>query len=304
MAQRCNAKLQRTIRLAIPMVSMAPFQSMSQQLRADIERTVCWALAEDIGSGDITAELIPADKIATATIITREQATICGRPWVDEVFRQLDANVKLEWHVSDGDRVEPNQTLVTLQGRARSLLTGERTALNFLQTLSGTATAAYKYAQLVKGTGIQILDTRKTIPGLRSAQKYAVRYGGCHNHRIGLFDAFLIKENHIAACGGIANAVAKARELHPGKPVEVEVETFDELKQALSSKADIIMLDNFSIDDAKEAVRLVNREAKIEISGNVSTESIETLIGIKPDLISSGALTKHVRAVDLSMRIF
>ena len=277
--------------------------TLSEQLIADIERSVRIALEEDIGSGDITAELIPADKIANATVITRELATISGIPWVNEVFRQLDPDVKLEWQVRDGDRVTPNQTLVTLIGRARSLLTGERTALNFLQTLSGTASAAYEYAQLVKGTGIKILDTRKTIPGLRSAQKYAVLCGGCHNHRIGLFDAFLIKENHIAACGGIANAVSKARELHPGKPVEVEVENFDELKQALTANADIIMLDNFSIDDAKEAVRLVNQKAKIEISGNVSAEGIETLIGVKPDFVSSGALTKHVSAVDLSMRI-
>ncbi len=270
---------------------------------ADIERSVRIALAEDIGSGDITAELIPADTIASATVITREAATICGQPWVDEVFRQLDPNVVLDWKVKDGDRVEPNQLLLTLHGRARSLLTGERTALNFLQTLSATASAAYEYAQLVKGTGIKVLDTRKTIPGLRTGQKYAVVCGGCHNHRIGLFDAFLIKENHIAACGGITNAVTKARELHPGKPVEVEVETFDELKQALAAKADIIMLDNFSIDDAKEAVRLVDQQAKIEISGNISAESIETLIGVKPDFVSSGALTKHISAVDLSMRI-
>lgn len=277
--------------------------TLDVQLLADIERTVRWSLAEDIGSGDITAELIPADKSANATIITREHGTFCGRPWADEVFRQLDPDIRLDWLVNDGDRVEPNQTLVKLHGRARSLLTGERTALNFLQTLSGTATAAYEYAQLVKGTGIKILDTRKTIPGLRTAQKYAVRCGDCHNHRIGLFDAFLIKENHIAACGGIANAVSKARELHPGKPVEVEVENFEELKQALGAQADIIMLDNFSIDDAKEAVRLVNHKAKIEISGNVSAETIETLIGVKPDFISSGALTKHVRALDLSMRV-
>jgi len=277
--------------------------TLSAQLIADIERSVRIALEEDIGSGDITAELIPADKIANAIVITREHATICGIPWVNEVFRQLDPDVKLEWQVRDGDRVTPNQTLVTLNGRARSLLTGERTALNFLQTLSGTASAAYEYAQLVKDTGIKILDTRKTIPGLRTAQKYAVLCGGCHNHRIGLFDAFLIKENHIAACGGIANAVSKARELHPGKPVEVEVENFDELKQALAANAYIIMLDNFSIDDAKEAVRLVNQKAKIEISGNVSAERIGTLIGVKPDFVSSGALTKHVRALDLSMRI-
>ena len=280
-----------------------PNHTLPEQWRTDVERTVRWALEEDISSGDITAELIPADRQATATIITREQAIICGRPWVDEVFRQLDQNVKLEWHVNDGDRVEVNQILVTLIGNARSLLTGERTALNFLQTLSGTATTAHEYAQLVKGTDIKILDTRKTLPGLRTAQKYAVTCGGGHNHRIGLYDAFLIKENHIAACGGISNAVAKARELHPGKPVEVEVENFDELKQALNAKTDIIMLDNFSIGDAKEAVRLVNKKAKIEISGNVSGETIATLIGVKPDYISSGALTKHVLALDLSMRI-
>jgi nicotinate-nucleotide pyrophosphorylase (carboxylating) len=275
---------------------------ITDQLRADIERTVRWALEEDIGSGDITAELIPADKTASATIITREAAVLCGRAWVDEVFRQLDSRIELSWHVNDGDSIEPNQTLVTLNGNARALLTGERTALNFLQTLSGTATTAHEYAQLVKGTAIKILDTRKTIPGLRTAQKYAVLCGSCHNHRIGLYDAFLIKENHIAACGGIANAVTKARELHPGKPVEVEIETFDELKQALDAKADIIMLDNFSIEDAKEAVRLVNQNAKIEISGNVSSNSINTLIGVRPDFVSSGALTKHLRALDLSMR--
>ncbi|MDB6061459.1 MAG: hypothetical protein JWM78_1562 [Verrucomicrobiaceae bacterium] len=276
---------------------------LPEQWRADIDRTVRWALEEDIGSGDITAELIPADKLATATIITREHATICGRPWVDEVFRQLDSTVKLEWHVSDGDRVEPNQTLVTLHGNARVLLTGERTALNFLQTLSGTATSAYEYAQLVKGTAIKILDTRKTLPGLRTAQKYAVRCGGCHNHRIGLYDAFLIKENHIAACGGITNAVAKARELHPGKNVEVEVETFDELNQALAAKADIIMLDNFSDDDAKKANAIVSKNASVEISGNISEAHFNSLKNIGPNFVSSGALTKHVRAVDLSMRI-
>jgi nicotinate-nucleotide pyrophosphorylase (carboxylating) len=284
-------------------IATSSLPPLSATLIADIERTVRWALLEDIGSGDITAELIPADKIATATIITREHGTFCGRPWANEVFRQLDGEIKLDWLVRDGERIVPNQTLVTLHGRARSLLTGERTALNFLQTLSGTATTTYEYAQLLKDTNIKILDTRKTIPGLRTAQKYAVLCGGGTNHRIGLFDAFLIKENHIAACGGIANAVSKARHLHPGKPVEVEVENFEELRQALNSNADIIMLDNFSIDDAKEAIQLVNRKAKVEISGNVSAETIETLIGVKPDFISSGALTKHLWAVDLSMRM-
>jgi len=276
---------------------------LSPQLRADIERSVRWALAEDIGDGDITAQLIPAEKIASATIITRESAILCGRPWVDEVFRQLDAGVRLDWHVDDGAAVTPNQTLLTLHGSARSLLTGERTALNFLQTLSGTATAAHEYAQLVKGTDIKILDTRKTIPGLRTAQKYAVRCGGCYNHRMGLYDAYLIKENHIAACGGIANAVAKARALHPDKPVEVEVENFEELQAALDAQADIIMLDEFSLADAKKAVALTQQRAKIEISGNVSAATIGSLISIRPDYVSSGALTKHLRALDLSMRI-
>lgn len=280
-----------------------PKPELTARLRADIERTVRWALEEDVGTGDITAELIPAEKLATATIITREAAVLCGRPWVDEVFRQLDASVDLQWQVDDGDAVTPNQTLVTLRGRARSLLTGERTALNFLQTLSGTASAARDYAALVAGTNIRILDTRKTIPGLRTAQKYAVRCGGCHNHRMGLYDAFLIKENHIAACGGIAAAVARARALHPGKPVEVEVETMDELDQALAAQADIIMLDEFSLDDAKKAVALTQQRAKIEISGNVSTATIDSLIGIAPDYVSSGALTKHLKALDLSMRI-
>lgn len=281
-----------------------PFSNeLPEQWRADVERSVRLALDEDIGSGDITAELIPADRQATATIITRERAILCGRPWVDEVFRQLDPSVTLDWKANDGDAIAPDQLLVTLSGNARSLLTGERTALNFLQTLSGTATTAHQYAELVRGTDIKILDTRKTIPGLRTAQKYAVRCGGCNNHRIGLYDAFLIKENHIAACGGIANAVTRARELHPGKPVEVEVENFEELKQALDAKADIIMLDNFSTENAKKAIALVAKKASIEISGNVSEQHIETLREIGPDFVSSGALTKHVRAVDLSMRI-
>ena len=280
-----------------------PRPELTPQTQTDIQRTVRFALEEDIGTGDITAELIPADRIAEATIITREVAVLCGQPWVDEVFRQIDPSVSLNWQVNDGDAVVPNQLLVKLKGPARSLLTGERTALNFLQTLSGTATAAREFARLVEGTNIRILDTRKTLPGLRTAQKHAVTCGGCHNHRIGLYDAFLIKENHIAACGGISNAVDQAHKLHPGKPVEVEVESLDELNQALTAGADIIMLDNFSHDDAKRAVALVNGRAKIEISGNVEAGSIAALIDIAPDYVSSGALTKHVRAVDLSMRI-
>lgn len=280
-----------------------PTPELTQQIIADIERSVSFALTEDIGSGDITAELIPADRFADATIITREHAIFCGRAWADAVFHQLDSNVTLDWQVEDGDTIVPDQLLVKLHGRARSLLTGERAALNYLQTLSGTATAAGEFARLVAGTSIKILDTRKTLPGLRTAQKYAVTCGGCHNHRIGLYDAFLIKENHIAACGGIANAVTKARELHPGKPVEVEVENFAELNQALDAGADIVMLDNFLHADAKQAVAIVQGRAKIEISGNVAAESIAALIEIGPDYVSSGALTKHVRAVDLSMRV-
>lgn len=272
-------------------------------LRRDIVRTVTWALEEDIGSGDITAELIPADRVTRATIITREHAVLCGRAWVDEVFRQLDPEVQLDWQVQDGDDIQPDQLLVTLHGRARSLLTGERTALNFLQTLSGTATTAREYARLVEDTGVKILDTRKTIPGLRTAQKYAVRCGGCHNHRMGLYDAFLIKENHIAACGGIAAAVAQARANHPDKPVEVEVENEQELRQALEAGADIIMLDDFTDEAALRAVALVGEQARVEISGNIALDTVGSIARKRPNYISSGALTKHLRAVDLSMRI-
>lgn len=287
----------------MPQSPLSDSPLVDDPLRNDIERTVRWALEEDIGSGDITAELIPADRIASATIITREAAVLCGRPWVDEVFRQLDPRVTLDWQVADGDAITPNQLLVTLHGTARALLSGERAALNFLQTLSGTATVAREYAELVKGTNVKVLDTRKTIPGLRTAQKYAVRCGGCHNHRMGLYDAFLIKENHIAACGGIAQAIATARRNHPGKPVEVEVETMNELQQALDAGADIIMLDEFSDADAKAGIALVAQRAKVEISGSVSAATISKLGAIGPDYVSSGALTKHVRAVDLSMRV-
>lgn len=280
-----------------------PRPPLTPELQADIERAVRIALAEDVGSGDITAELIPAAAKARATVITREEATICGRPWVDEVFRQLDPTVTVEWRVDDGDRVAPDDLLFTLAGPARSLLTGERAALNFLQTLSGTATVAHHYAQRVAGAGVRVLDTRKTIPGLRRAQKYAVACGGCYNHRIGLYDAFLIKENHIAACGGIAQAVATARRLHPDKPVEVEVESLDELDQALSAGADTIMLDDFSPADARLAVERVAGRAAIEISGNVAAEALAAIAAIKPDYVSSGALTKHLRAIDLSMRL-
>ena len=217
------------------------------ELRAEIEANVRRSLREDIGSGDITAQLIPESRLANATVITRDSAVICGTAWVNEVFRQLDPRVAVHWQVADGQQVAPDQALFHLQGPARALLSGERTALNFLQTLSAVATRCQHYAALVQGTAVKLLDTRKTLPGLRLAQKYAVTQGSCHNHRIGLFDAFLIKENHIAACGGIAAAVATARTIAPGKPVEVEVENLDELEQALTAGADIVMLDELSL---------------------------------------------------------
>ncbi|MDX2465458.1 MAG: carboxylating nicotinate-nucleotide diphosphorylase [Porticoccus sp.] len=274
-----------------------------QQFIEDIKTSVTQALAEDIRDGDITAMLIPEDNRATAQVITREQAIICGRPWVDEVFRQLDPSVQIEWLVQEGDEVQPEQTLFKLEGLARSLLTGERTALNFLQTLSGTATTAHQYAKLVEGTDIKILDTRKTIPGLRLAQKYAVTVGGCHNHRIGLYDAFLIKENHIAACGGIEPAVLKAKDIAPGKLVEVEVENFIELQEALDAGADIVMLDNFDSDMIRQAVSINKGKAKLEVSGNLEASNLahKAIKGI--DYLSSGSLTKHCMAVDFSMRL-
>ncbi|GMG86809.1 carboxylating nicotinate-nucleotide diphosphorylase [Biformimicrobium ophioploci] len=272
-------------------------------LRADLERTVRDALAEDIGSGDITAQLIPADRSASARVITREDCTICGTEWVNEVFRQLDPALQVNWMVADGDRAAADSVLFTLHGNARSILTGERTALNFLQTLSGTATAASALAEEVRGGQIRVLDTRKTIPGLRTAQKYAVLCGGCHNHRIGLYDAFLIKENHIAAAGGIDAAVEQARQLAPQAPVEVEVENLDELRQALDAGADIIMLDEFNERDTLEALQLAKGTAKIEISGSVDAARLRQLSGLAVDYISSGALTKHLKAVDLSLRL-
>ena len=271
--------------------------------QADLEASVSQALAEDIRDGDITAMLIPTENMANATVITREQAIICGQPWVDEVFRQLDSSVQIEWLVQDGDEVQPNQAIFNLTGSARSLLTGERTALNFLQTLSGTATTARQYAKLVEGTDIKILDTRKTIPGLRLAQKYAVKVGGCHNHRIGLYDAFLIKENHIAACGGIMAAVAKAREVAPGRPVEVEVENIEELQQALDAGTDIVMLDNFSLKAIQEAIIINRGKAKLEISGNLEADNIPDKAVNGITYLSSGSLTKHSQAIDLSMKI-
>jgi len=277
--------------------------NLPHETAADIPQCVARALQEDIGHGDITALLIPAEKEAQAVVICRDQAVICGRPWVDEVFRQLDPNTSIEWHIEEGDEVSPNQRLFTLSGNARVLLTGERAALNFLQTLSATATLARQYAALAINSDVRILDTRKTIPGLRLAQKYAVTVGGCDNHRMGLHDAFLIKENHIAACGGIDQAVAQARKIAADKIVEVEVESLDELKQALTAKADVVMLDNFSTEDIAGLKDMDFGETKIEVSGNITGETVQQYISSAVNYISSGSLTKHIRAVDLSMRL-
>jgi len=264
---------------------------------------VAQSLREDIGDGDITARLIPADKQATGRVITRETATIAGREWVDEVFRQVDPAVELNWQVADGETVSPDQVLFTMQGSARSLLSSERAALNWLQSLSGVATACAGYAARVAHTGVRLLDTRKTLPGLRLAQKYAVTCGGCFNHRIGLWDAFLIKENHIAACGSIAQAIEAAHRIAPGKPVEVETENLDELEQALKAGADIIMLDEFSLEDMRTAVATTGGKAKLEASGGINADTLVPIAETGVDFISIGALTKDLKAVDLSMRL-
>ncbi|WP_339065240.1 carboxylating nicotinate-nucleotide diphosphorylase [Teredinibacter turnerae] len=271
-------------------------------IRPDITRTVATALQEDVGTGDITAMLIDENKTDTATIITREDCVVCGVAWLNETFAQLGGLDEINWQVEDGQAIKANTPMVTLSGNTRILLTGERTAMNFLQLLSGIATKAAAYAKLVEGTPTKILDTRKTIPGLRTAQKYAVACGGCHNHRIGLFDAFLIKENHIAACGGIAEAVAKARQIAPGKLVEVEAETLDELQQALNAGVDVVMLDNFTTE-MYEQTQKIEKTAKYEVSGNVTLEKVKQLGGLNVDYISTGDLTKNCVAVDLSMRI-
>ncbi|WP_022965941.1 carboxylating nicotinate-nucleotide diphosphorylase [Denitrificimonas caeni] len=274
-----------------------------EQLRAEIEANVRTALVEDVGSGDITAQLIPADQTASARVITREAAVISGVAWVNEVFRQVDSSVQVRWLVADGERVSANAVLFELEGKARSLLTGERAALNFLQTLSAVATRCQYFADKVADTAVKLLDTRKTLPGLRLAQKYAVTCGGCHNHRLGLYDAFLIKENHITACGGVAATVQAAHRIAPGKPVEVEVESLDELRQALAAGADIIMLDELSLDDMRTAVKINAGQAKLEASGGVNEQTIRGIAETGVDYISLGTLTKDVKAVDLSMRL-
>ncbi|QTR46134.1 carboxylating nicotinate-nucleotide diphosphorylase [Thiothrix litoralis] len=272
------------------------------QLPNDIQTTVARALAEDIGTGDVTAGLIPADKQASATVISREDATLCGVAWFNEVFRQLDPAVQIDWQYQDGDRVEANALLCSLRGSARSILSGERAALNFLQTLSATATATRRYVELVAHTQCRILDTRKTLPGLRTAQKYAVLCGGGTNHRIGLYDRVLIKENHIMAAGSITAAIQQARQLHPGILVEVETENLQELAEASAAQADIIMLDEYSLADMREAVRVTAGSIPLEASGGVSPETLVAIAETGVDFVSIGGITKHVRAVDLSMR--
>jgi len=272
---------------------------------ADLPQQVARALVEDVGSGDLTAALIPADRIGRATVITRERAIVCGLPYVEASFHGVEPQVRLEWRVAEGDSVAANQPLVDLEGPARALLTGERTALNFLQLLSGTATAAHTYAALLEGTNCRLLDTRKTIPGLRSAQKYAVRVGGGHNHRMGLFDGILIKENHIMAAGSIAAAVAAAKRGSARVPIEVEVENLSELQQAIAAGADIAMLDDFSLDAMREAVAVnatAKKPLKLEASGGITTATIREIAETGVDFISVGSITKHVQAVDLSMR--
>ncbi len=273
---------------------LPPKETIAAQVRT--------ALAEDVGSGDQTAALIPADAVGRAHVVSREAAVLSGTPWVDEVFRQLDPAVRIEWLASDGSRVAPDQTVCRLSGAARTLLTGERTALNFLQTLSGTATLARRWADAVVGTGARILDTRKTIPGLRLAQKYAVTCGGCHNHRIGLYDAVLIKENHIAAAGSVTAALRAAQAAAAGLEIEIEVETLEQLREALAAGARRVLLDNFPLERLREAVAVARGRARLEASGGVTLETVRGIAETGVDDISVGALTKDVRAVDLSMR--
>ncbi|PMJ91343.1 carboxylating nicotinate-nucleotide diphosphorylase [Vibrio sp. 10N.261.55.A7] len=287
--------------------SQERLEYLKTQLPLEITRAVAETLKEDLGGSvdveaDITASLIPADAHNVATIITREHGVFCGQAWADEVFKQIGGTVSIEWHVKDGDHVKPNQTLCTLTGPSRALLTGERNAMNFIQTLSGCASVTATYAKQLDGTECRLLDTRKTIPGLRSALKYAVACGGGFNHRIGVFDAYLIKENHIIACGGIEKAVSTAKALNPGKPVEIETESLEELQQAIEAGADIIMLDNFTTDMMREAVKINAGRAALENSGNVTLETIREFAETGVDYISVGALTKHLKAMDLSMR--
>ncbi|HMM77214.1 MAG TPA: carboxylating nicotinate-nucleotide diphosphorylase [Gammaproteobacteria bacterium] len=268
-----------------------------------IEATVAAALAEDLGSGDATARLIDADTRASATVITREAAVQAGRPWFDEVFRQIDPAVRIEWRHEDGSALAANELVCALEGAARSLVSGERTALNFLQTLSGTATLTHEYAQALRGTATKLLDTRKTLPGLRRAQKYAVRCGGGYNHRAGLYDGVLIKENHIAAAGSVTAAIAALRAAGVRLPIEIEIERLDQIEPALAAGADMLLLDNFDYGTMREAVKLTAGRVKLEASGGFTLADLPAVGATGVDFVSVGSLTKHVRATDLSMRI-
>jgi nicotinate-nucleotide pyrophosphorylase (carboxylating) len=276
---------------------------MPPTIPVDIAKLVTFCLQEDVGTGDITAELIPIDKTISAKLISKDNGIFCGRPWADEVFQQVDSSLTVKWNIEEGVKLSPNQTLVQIAGSARSILTAERTVLNFLQTLSAVSTMSQHYASLVKHTSVKLLDTRKTLPSLRSAQKYAVRIGGCFNHRMGLFDAFLIKENHIVACGGIDAAVSKAKALCPNKPVEIEVQNLNELELAISAEADIVMLDNFECSNILKAVKLNDGRLKLEASGGVEADMLASIAETGVDYISLGALTKNCQAIDLSLLI-
>lgn len=273
-------------------------EAIEQQIQATVRRV----LTEDVGSGDVTAALIPEDARATARVISREAAVLCGCAWFDAVFVELDQRIQVTWNVQDGAQLEPDQTLCTVSGPARALLSGERAALNLLQTLSGTATRSAEYAAAVQGLPVRILDTRKTLPGLRLEQKYAVRIGGCHNHRQGLYDGILIKENHIAAAGSISAAISRARALNTRLPVEVEVEDLDQVREGLEAGADILLLDNFNLETLRAAVALNAGRVKLEASGGVTLENLRSIAETGVDFISTGALTKDLRAIDLSMR--
>lgn len=273
------------------------------KIPSDVKEAVQIALAEDIGSGDITAALIPPDKQARGRIVCKDTGVLCGIPWADETFRQLDSAVSLVWHVADGDPIEMGQILCQLEGPARAIMSGERTALNFMQTLSATATQTARLVAEISHTAATLLDTRKTLPGMRTAQKYAVQCGGAQNHRMGLFDAYLIKENHIASCGGIAEAISSARLLTPGKTVEIEVRDLEEFEIALQAEADIIMLDNFSLSGLVTAVKRNGGRAKLEASGGIEAGQLVKIAETGVDYISVGALTKHCHAIDLSLLI-
>ena len=279
---------------------------MAEQPPADLAQQVEAALREDIGSGDVTASLVPAAQQVKGSVVTREAAVLCGRPWVEETFRRLDPRIQLTWHAADGERIAAQQEIFGIAGPARPVLTGERTALNFLQLLSATATVARRFVDAVAGTGCRIIDTRKTLPGLRTAQKYAVRCGGADNHRMGLYDQVLIKENHIAAAGSITGAIEAARRSAPGVRIEVEVESLAELAEALNAAPDIVLLDEFGLDDLRAAVALNRahaKRAKLEASGSVSLQTVRAIAESGVDYVSVGSLTKHVTAVDLSMRL-